>query len=107
MLSDNLKAELNRMERMGIITRVEQPAKWVSPIAVVKMPNGHVRIVLDPVDLNKAVKGEHYPIRTGGSGNSCRSQGFLITGCDIGILTDKAGRGKHLAYHDQHTFWQI
>ena len=65
MLSDKLKAELNRIERMGIVTRIEQPAKWVSPIAVVKMPNGHVRIVLVPVDLNKAVKGEHYPIRTG------------------------------------------
>ena len=59
-----MKAELERMERMGIITKVEQPTKWVSPIVVVKKPNGDVRICLDPVDLNKAVKREHYPLRT-------------------------------------------
>ena len=51
------------MERMGIITKVEQPTKWVSPIVLVKKPNGDVRILHDPVDLNKAVKREHYPLR--------------------------------------------
>ena len=46
---------------MGIITAVEQPTKWVNPAIVVRKPNGDVRICLDPVDLNKAVKREHYP----------------------------------------------
>ena len=46
---------------MGIITTVEQPTKWVNPVIVVRKPNGDVRICLDPVDLNKAVKREHYP----------------------------------------------
>ena len=64
MLRDKVKAELDRMERMGIITKVEQPTKWVSPIVVVKKPNGDVRICLDLMDLNKAVKREHYPLRT-------------------------------------------
>ena len=59
-----MKAELDSMERMGIITKVEQPTQWVSPIVVVKKPNGDVRICLDPLDLNKAVKREHYPLRT-------------------------------------------
>ena len=49
---------------MGIITTVEQPAKWVNPAIVVRKPNGDVRICLDPVDLNKAVKREHYPLKT-------------------------------------------
>ena len=64
MLRDKVKAELDRMERMGIITKAEQPTKWVSPIVVVKKPNGDVHICLDPVHLNKAVKREHYPLRT-------------------------------------------
>ena len=64
MLRDKVKAELDRMARMGIITKVEQPTQWVSPIVVVKKPNGDVRICLDPVDLNKAVKRENYPLRT-------------------------------------------
>ena len=64
MLRDKVKAELDRMARMGIITKVEQPTQWVSPIVVVKKPNGDVRICLDPIDLNKAAKREHYPLRT-------------------------------------------
>ena len=64
MLRDKVKAELDSMERMGIITKVEQPTQWVGPIVVVKKPNGDVRVCLDPLDLNKAVKREHYPLRT-------------------------------------------
>ena len=64
MLRDKVKVELDRMERMGIVTKVEHPTKWVSPIVVVKTPNGDVRVCLDPVDLNKAVKREHYPLKT-------------------------------------------
>ena len=64
MLKDNVKAELCRMEEMGIITTVEQPTKWVNSVVVVRKPNGDVRICLDPVDLNKALKREHYPLKT-------------------------------------------
>ena len=49
---------------MGIITTVEQPTKWVNPAIVVRKPNGDVRICLDPFDLNKSVKREHYPLKT-------------------------------------------
>ena len=58
------KAELCRMEDMGIITAIEQSTKWVNPVVVVRKPNRDVRICLDPVDLNKAVKREHYPLKT-------------------------------------------
>ena len=57
MLRDKGKSMLDRMERMGI-------TKWVSPIVVVKKPNGDDRICLDPVGLNNTVKREHYPLRT-------------------------------------------
>ena len=49
---------------MGIITKAEQPTEWVNPIVVVRKPNGDVRMCLVPVDLNKAVKREHYPLKT-------------------------------------------
>jgi hypothetical protein len=64
MLKDKVKDELNRMEARGIITKAEQPTKWVNPIVVVKKPNGDVRICLDPVDLNKVIRREHYPLKT-------------------------------------------
>ena len=64
MLKDKVKDEQKRMERMGIITKVEQPTKWVNPIVVVKKPNGDVRICLDSVKLNKSIQREHYPLKT-------------------------------------------
>ena len=64
MLKDKVKDELKRMEARGIITKVEQPTKWVNPMVVVKKPNGDVRIFPDPVDLNKVIQREHYPLKT-------------------------------------------
>ena len=64
MLKDKVKDEQKRMERMDIITKVEQPTKWVNPIVVVKKPNGDVRICLDSVKLNKSIQREHYPLKT-------------------------------------------
>ena len=63
MLKDKVKAELCRMEEMGIITKVGKPTEWVNPIVVVGKPNGDVCICLDPVDLTKAVKREHFPLK--------------------------------------------
>ena len=63
MLRDKVKAELDRMEGIGNITKVEQHTKWVSPIVVVKKPNGDIRICLDPVDLDEVVKRKHYSLR--------------------------------------------
>ena len=63
MLKDKVKAELCRMEEMGIITKVGKPTEWVNPIVVVRKPNGDVCICLDPVDLIKAVKREHFPLK--------------------------------------------
>lgn len=51
------------MESQKIISKVETPTQWVSPIVVVKKPNGKVRICLDPRELNKAILREHYPLK--------------------------------------------
>lgn len=63
-LKDKVKQELERMEQMNIITKVEEPTTWVNPIVVVKKPNGKVRICLDPRELNKAILREHYLLKT-------------------------------------------
>ena len=64
MLKDKVKEQLKRMERMGIITKVKQPTKWVNPTVVEKKSNGDVRICLNPVNLNKSIQLEHYPLKT-------------------------------------------
>ncbi|XP_062572691.1 uncharacterized protein K02A2.6-like [Saccostrea cucullata] len=58
-----LKAELDRLQEMKIITPVSEPTPWVSSCLMVVKPN-KVRICIDPKDLNKALKRSHYPLRT-------------------------------------------
>ena len=56
-------AKLKEMEKEGHLSKVSQPTDWVNSM-VVSSRGEKIRICLDPGDLNKAVKREHYPIPT-------------------------------------------
>ena len=51
------------MEKEGHLAKVSPPTDWVNSM-VVSSRGEKIRICLDPGDLNKAVKREHYPIPT-------------------------------------------
>ena len=61
-LKGKLKDELKKMEKAGIISRVNSPTDWVSSLVIVKKPSGKLRICIDPKTLNKALKRSHYPL---------------------------------------------
>ena len=62
------KAELEKMLKEKIISPVSEPTDWVNSIVcnVKDLPNGEkkVRLCLDPRDLNKNIRREHYYTRT-------------------------------------------
>lgn len=62
-LRQKICAKLEEMTREGQIAKVTEPTDWVSSM-VVKVKGDKVRICLDPKDLNKAIRREHYPIPT-------------------------------------------
>ncbi|RXN16535.1 dynein heavy chain axonemal [Labeo rohita] len=55
--------ELKRMEDLGVIVKQTEPTDWVNSMVTVLKPE-KLRICIDPQDLNKAIKREHYPLRT-------------------------------------------
>ena len=63
-LKDRCKAELDRMEKMGVIQKVHEPTDWVNSMVLVEKKSGKLRICLDPHDLNKCVQRPHYPVKT-------------------------------------------
>ena len=64
-MADKVKAELDRMVRIGVITEVSEPTGWVnSMVAARKKGKDEIRICLDPRPLNMAVRRPHYPMRT-------------------------------------------
>ncbi|CAB3995988.1 Hypothetical predicted protein [Paramuricea clavata] len=63
-LQENVKEELNHLVEAGVLVLVEEPTVWVSQMAVVKKPNGSLRICIDPQPLNAALQRGHYKLPT-------------------------------------------
>ncbi|XP_046851152.1 uncharacterized protein K02A2.6-like [Xenia sp. Carnegie-2017] len=63
-LKARLKNELDHMEQLGIIEKVEKSTDWVNALVVVEKPDGKLRICLDPRPLNQAIKRQHYRLPT-------------------------------------------
>ena len=59
-----VKAELDRMERLGVIAKVTQPTDWCPGLVVVQKPNGKVRLCVDLTKLNESVRRERHPLPT-------------------------------------------
>lgn len=62
-LRERVKNELQRMEQIGVIVKQNEPTEWVNSMVTVIKP-GKIRICIDPKDLNRAIKREHFPIKT-------------------------------------------
>lgn len=61
-LQDQVKTELERMVKLGVISPVKRNTKWCAGIVVAPKKNGKVRICVDLSQLNKSVKRETYPL---------------------------------------------
>ncbi|KAI5718308.1 hypothetical protein M8J77_019339 [Diaphorina citri] len=59
-----LKEELQRMEELGIIEKVNAPTDWVNSLVITKKKNGKLRTCLDPRHLNKFIVKPHFTIPT-------------------------------------------
>ena len=82
------------MKELGVIKKVTDPAEWVCSLVIVELPNGKVRVCLDPRNLNKAIEWEHYPTtnieeiaaKLGGA------QVFQFSWCFFTIFSSQAGK---------------
>ena len=63
-MRDALKGTLDDLVQQDIIAPAQQPIPWVSSMMVVLKKDGKLHICLDPRDLNKAIRREHYPLPT-------------------------------------------
>ena len=55
-----VKEELERMERLGVVSKVDQPTEWCAGMVVVPKSRSKVRICADFVQLNASVKRERH-----------------------------------------------
>ena len=62
-IQDKVTAELERMTRLGVLARVDEPTEWVNSMVIVERDN-KMRICLDPSILNKSIMREHTHLPT-------------------------------------------
>ena len=60
----DVEKELERLERLDIIEKVEGPTPWISSIVVIPKKSGEVQICVDMREANKAVKREKHLMPT-------------------------------------------
>ena len=61
---EKVKQKLLDMISGNILKVVEEPTDWVSQMTAVEKPDGSIRVCLDPIPLNKALKREHFKLPT-------------------------------------------
>ena len=59
-LMPRVREELERMEKIGVITKISEPTEWCAGIVVVPKPNGKIRICVDLTKLNESVCRERH-----------------------------------------------
>ena len=57
-----MKAELECMEKQGVISKVSELTEWCAGMIVVLKPNSQVRICVDLTQLNDSVCRERHPL---------------------------------------------
>ena len=57
-------AELDSLERQGIIEKVDGPTPWISPLVIIPKKNRDVRVCVDMRMANKAINRERHPSPT-------------------------------------------
>lgn len=86
---EEVKAQLNNMEKDAVIEAVTEPSEWCLPL-LVKKPNGKLRLCIDPQCLNKYLRREVFPLPS------------------LAELTSQLSEAKWFSVLDLHWgFWQL
>ncbi len=96
--------ELERMESLGVITKIEEPTEWCSGMVVVPKSNGTVRICVDLKPLNRGVLREAHPIPTVDDILAQITKGAFFSKLDAKrVLADTASRTMATTDYFYHT----
>ena len=92
-LRKETERELQRMERNGVISRVEDPTEWCAPMVVAPKSGGKVRVCVDLTKLNQFVQRENHPLPCNNRHNICKPcwcSLFFKIRCQLRILANQA-----------------
>jgi hypothetical protein len=59
---DKVKAELKRMDKLGVISRIDETTEWCAGMVVVTKSSGQVKICINFTKLNMSAMRENCPL---------------------------------------------
>ena len=59
-MKEYVKAKFDVLETQGVIEKVDSPTPWISHLHPVRKYNGTVRLCLDPLNLDQALRRNHF-----------------------------------------------
>ena len=62
-LKEKIKEKLDRIEKAEVVVKQKEPTDWVNSMVAVVKPN-KLLICNNPLDLNVAIRREHFPVTT-------------------------------------------
>ena len=109
-LRDKIREELDRMEEMGVISKVNEPTPWCAGMVVVPKKSGAVRIYVDLKALNENVLRETHPIPKVDDTlaySISQEQQFSASWMPTAGLANPAVRLVEAVHHLYHLLWTI
>ena len=96
-LMPKVKEELQRMEKLGVISKVNILTDWCEGMVVVPKRYGRVRIYVDLTNLNESVLRETYPLPKIYNllVQISESKFFIKLHCNSGFLQEKLDPDSH------------
>ena len=58
VLREKFTADIDRLESLGVLAKVDDPTAWVSSVVIATKKSGALRICIDPRPLNQVLKRE-------------------------------------------------
>ena len=83
-LKERLRKELQTLIDQGIIREVEEPTEWFDSLIILEYKTGALRLCIDPKDLCKWIKREHFILPT----KSAITRAIAGAVCIVGLLPD-------------------
>ena len=105
-LMESVRAELENMEKLGVISRIETPMDWCARMVIVPKSNKRVRICINLTKLNENVRRERHPLPVVEQ-MLAQVTGFLETRCKFGFLANPVVRSFRIAHDVYYSLWPV
>ncbi|KAJ8369269.1 hypothetical protein SKAU_G00092970 [Synaphobranchus kaupii] len=107
-LMGKVKKELERMEQLGVISRIEEPTEWCSGMVVAPKKSGEIRICVDLSPLNNAVCREKFVLPSVDQTLGMLSDAVIFFKLDANMGFWQVPLSQECAHHHFHnTIWAV